>query len=277
MTFSIVARSDDGGSWGVAVASKYLAVGSAVPAARAGVGAVATQAWVNVAYKSAALTHLGEGAPAPAALQRLLEPDDGREHRQVGIVDAEGRAASHTGTECLEWAGGVTGDGYAIQGNILTGEEVVIAMQDAFVASDPSAPLAERLMAALRAGDEAGGDARGRQSASLLVVRDEAGPDGRDDIEVDLRVDDHTRPVDELERLLGLHQRLSTEVPEAERTPDTPELFAEMDARARCLGLRSFVVWIGMNDYEHLGGDGWTATRLVEEMREATPDWTADA
>ncbi|WP_107767292.1 DUF1028 domain-containing protein [Nocardioides terrigena] len=277
MTFSIVARSDDGESWGVAVASKYLAVGSAVPAAGAGVGAVATQAWVNVAYKSAALTHLGEGASAPAALQRLLDPDDGREHRQVGIVDAEGRAASHTGTECLEWAGGVTGEGYAIQGNILTGEEVVIAMQDAFVASDPSAPLAERLMVALRAGDEAGGDARGRQSASLLVVRDEAGPDGRDDIEVDLRVDDHTRPVDELERLLGLHQRLSAEVPESERTPDTPELFAEMDARARCLGLRSFVVWIGMNDYEHLGGDGWTATRLVEEMREATPDWTAEA
>ena len=278
MTFSIVARSDDGESWGVAVASKYLAVGSAVPAAGAGVGAVATQAWVNVAYKSAALTHLGEGATAAAALQRLLEPDDGREHRQVGIVDVGGSGRQLTPARSA-WNGlaGVTGDGYAIQGNILTGEEVVIAMQDAFVASDPSAPLAERLMAALRAGDEAGGDARGRQSASLLVVRDEAGPDGRDDIEVDLRVDDHTRPVDELERLLGLHQRLSAGVPEAERTPDTPELFAEMDARARSLGLRSFVVWIGMNDYEHLGGDGWTATRLVEEMREATPDWTADA
>lgn len=273
MTFSIVARSDDGESWGVAVASKYLAVGSAVPAATAGVGAVATQAWVNVAYKSQALAHLGSGASASAALHRLLEPDDGREHRQVGIVDAEGRAASHTGAECLEWAGGVTGDGYAIQGNILVGEEVVTAMQDAFVASDRSASLAERLVAALRAGDDAGGDARGRQSASLLVVRDGAGPDGRDDIEVDLRVDDHTRPVDELERLLRLHQRLTTEVPEDERTPDTPELFAEMDARARSLGLRSFVVWIGMNNYEHLGGDGWTGTRLVEEMREATPDW----
>lgn len=277
MTFSIVARSDDGESWGVAVASKYLAVGSAVPAATAGVGAVATQAWVNVAYKAEALVHLGSGATASAALQRLLEPDDGREHRQVGIVDAAGRAASHTGAECLDWAGGVTGDGYAIQGNILVGEDVVTAMRDAFVASDPAASLAERLVAALRAGDDAGGDARGRQSASLLVVRDEAGPDGRDDIEVDLRVDDHTRPVDELERLLGLHQRFTTEVPEDERTPDTPELFAEMDARARSLGLRSFVVWIGMNNYEHLGGDGWTGTRLVEALREATPDWKADA
>lgn len=276
MTFSIVARSDDGGSWGVAVASKYLAVGSAVPAAAAGVGAVASQAWVNVAYKGLALAHLGEGATASAALQRLLYEDDGRDHRQVGIVDVAGRAASHTGGSCLEWAGGVTGEGYAIQGNILTGEEVVTAMRTAFVASDRSAPLAERLMAALRAGDAVGGDARGRQSASLLVVRDEAGVDGRDDIEMDLRVDDHTSPVDELERLLGLHQRLSTEVPEDERTPDTPELFAEMDARAQALGLRSFIVWIGVNDYEHLGGDGWTATRLVEELREVTPDWQAE-
>ena len=276
MTFSIVARSDDGGSWGVAVASKYLAVGSAVPAAAAGVGAVASQAWVNVAYKGLALAHLGEGATASAALQRLLDEDDGRDHRQVGIVDVAGRAASHTGGSCLEWAGGVTGEGYAIQGNILTGEEVVTAMRTAFVASDRSAPLAERLMAALRAGDAVGGDARGRQSASLLVVRDEAGVDGRDDIEMDLRVDDHTSPVDELDRLLGLHQRLNTEVPEDERTPDTPELFAEMDARAQALGLRSFIVWIGVNDYEHLGGDGWTATRLVEELREVTPDWQAE-
>ena len=276
MTFSIVARSDDGGSWGVAVASKYLAVGSAVPAAAAGVGAVASQAWVNVAYKGLALAHLGEGATASAALQRLLDEDDGRDHRQVGIVDVAGRAASHTGGSCLEWAGGVTGEGYAIQGNILTGEEVVTAMRTAFVASDRSAPLAERLMAALRAGDAVGGDARGRQSASLLVVRDEAGVDGRDDIEMDLRVDDHTSPVDELDRLLGLHQRLNTEVPEDERTPDTPELFAEMDARAQALGLRSFIVWIGVNDYEHLGGDGWTATRLVDELREITPDWQAE-
>ena len=273
MTFSIVARSADGESWGVAVASKFLAVGSAVPAAVAGVGAIATQAWVNVAYKGIALAHLDEGATAGVALQRLLEEDDGRDHRQVGIVDMDGQAVSHTGSSCLDWAGGVTGESYAIQGNILVGEEVVTAMEAAFVGSDADAPLSQRLLAALRAGDAAGGDARGRQSAALLVVRDEAGLDGRDDVDVDLRVDDHATPIEELQRLLELHEHLNAEVPEDERTPDTPELFAEMDSRAQALGHSSFVVWIGVNNYENLGGDGWTATRLVEELREATPDW----
>jgi len=276
MTFSIVARSDDGETWGVAVASKFLAVGSVVPAAAAGVGAVATQAWANVAYKGVALGHLADGATAPEALQRLLDDDEGRDHRQVGIVDGDGRSASHTGESCLQWAGGVTGKGYAIQGNILAGEEVVVAMQTAFTASGPAAPLAERLLTALRAGDEAGGDARGRQSAALLVVRDGAGFDGGDDIEVELRVEDHTSPIAELERLLTLHQNLHVGVPEDERTPDTPELFAEMDARAQALGLRSFAVWVGINNYEGLGGDGWTATRLVDELRAATADWRAD-
>jgi uncharacterized Ntn-hydrolase superfamily protein len=276
MTFSIVARSDDGETWGVAVASKFLAVGSVVPAAAAGVGAVATQAWANVTYKGAALAHLADGATAPEALQRLLDDDEGRDHRQVGIVDVDGRSASHTGESCLQWAGGVTGKGYAIQGNILAGEEVVVAMQTAFTASSPAAPLAERLLTALRAGDEAGGDARGRQSAALLVVRNGAGFDGGDDIEVELRVEDHTSPIAELERLLTLHQNLHVGVPEDERTPDTPELFAEMDARAQALGLRSFAVWVGINNYEGLGGDGWTATRLVDELRAATPDWRAD-
>ena len=273
MTFSIVARSADGESWGVAVASKFFAVGSVVPSAAAGVGAVATQAWANVDYKDAALAHLGAGSSAARALERLLEDDDGRDHRQVGIVDRDGGAASHTGQSCLEWAGGLTGDGYAIQGNILAGEEVVVAMQSAFVASDPAAPLAERLMVALRAGDAAGGDARGRQSAALIVVREGAGFDGRDDREVDMRVDDHVDPIVELERLLGVHQALHAEVPEDERTPDSPELLAEMDARARALGFRSAAVWVGIKNYEHLGGDGWTGTRIIEELREATPDW----
>ena len=139
MTFSIVARSADGESWGVAVASKFLAVGSAVPAAVAGVGAIATQASANVAYKGLALSHLDDGATAPVALQRLLEEDDGRDHRQVGIVDVDGNAASHTGEACLDWAGGVIGDGYAIQGNILTGPEVVEAMEAAWLDSSPEA------------------------------------------------------------------------------------------------------------------------------------------
>src|SRR5689334_18782898 len=181
MTFSIVARSADGESWGVAVASKFLAVGSAVPAAVAGVGAVATQAWANVAYKGLALAHLDEGATASVAVQRLIEEDEGRDHRQVGIVDLDGGASTYTGPSCLDWAGGLTGDGFAVQGNILTGPEVVEAMRDAFEQSDPEAPLARRLLEALAAGDLAGGDSRGRQSAALLVVKDGAGYGGFDD------------------------------------------------------------------------------------------------
>src|SRR5918997_569288 len=149
MTFSIVARSEDGESWGVAVASKFLAVGSAVPAAVAGIGAVATQAEANVAYKPMALAHLDEGATAQVALDRLLEEDDGRVHRQVGIVDVDGNAATHTGSECFDWAGGETGPGVAIQGNILAGPEVVSAMREAWDASESEPSLARRLLAAL--------------------------------------------------------------------------------------------------------------------------------
>lgn len=276
MTFSIVARSADGESWGVAVASKFLAVGSAVPAAVAGVGAIATQAYANVAYKGLALAHLDEGATASVAIQRLVEEDDGRDHRQVGIVDVDGGASTYTGPACLDWAGGLTGEGYAIQGNILTGPEVVEAMQAAWEASDPDAPLARRLLAALRAGDEAGGDRRGRQSAAVLVVKEEGGYGGFDDVAVDLRIDDHADPVTELERLLAIHELLNAEIPEDERVPDAPELLAELDSRARSLGHRDVAEWVGTNNYEGLGGDGWTAQRLVDLLREATPDWTPD-
>ena len=204
MTFSIVARSADGESWGVAVASKFLAVGSAVPAAVAGVGAIATQAEANVAYKGLALAHLDDGATASVALQRLIEEDDGRDHRQVGIVDVDGGAASHTGHACLDWAGGVTGDGYAIQGNILAGEEVVVAMEAAWEASDPEAPLGRRLLAALAAGDRPAATGAAGSRAALLVVKEGAGYGGLDDIAVDLRVDDHPTPIPELARLLDL-------------------------------------------------------------------------
>ncbi len=221
MTFSIVARSTDGESWGVAVASKFLAVGAVVPAAVAQVGAIATQADANVAFKGLALSHLDDGATASVALQRLLEEDDGRDERQVGIVDAEGGSATHTGHACLDWAGGVIGSGYAIQGNILAGEFVVAAMQDAFEASDGEEPLARRLLAALSAGDDAGGDRRGRQSAALLVVRDGAGYGGGDDIAADLRVDDHADPVTELARLLDLNDLYLTASTETERVDIT--------------------------------------------------------
>ncbi len=269
MTFSIVARSADGESWGVAVASKFLAVGSAVPAAVAGVGAIATQADANVAYKGLALAHLDEGATAPVALARLLEDDDGRDHRQVGIVDVDGTAASHTGGECFDWAGGRTGPGYAVQGNILAGPDVVLAMEEAFTSAPPAQPLARTLLAALAAGDAAGGDRRGRQSAALLVVRDGAGYGGLDDLAVDLRVDDHADPVAELARLLDLNDLYLTASTEEEKVPVTAELDAELDDRARALGHASFLAWVGTENYEmRVATDGsWVDARVLEILR----------
>jgi uncharacterized Ntn-hydrolase superfamily protein len=269
MTFSIVARSADGESWGVAVASKFLAVGSAVPAAVAQVGAIATQADANVAWKGQALAHLDDGANASIALQRLLEDDPGRDHRQVGIVDAEGQAANHTGTACLDWAGGVTGDGYAIQGNILAGDFVVAAMQDAFEATDPDEPLGRRLLAALAAGDDAGGDRRGRQSAALLVVRDGAGYGGRDDLAVDLRVDDHADPVSELSRLLDLNDLYLTASTETEKVTITPELAAEIDGLVVGLGFPDLAAWVGTENYEmRVAADGsWIDEVVLDALR----------
>src|SRR5919107_786544 len=236
MTFSIVARSADGESWGVAVASKFLAVGSAVPAAVAGVGAIATQADANVAYKGQALAHLDDGATASVAIQRLIEDDPGRDARQVGIVDVEGGSASHTGHACMEWAGSLTGEGYAIQGNILAGEDVVLAMEAAWEASDDDAPLGRRLLGALAAGDDAGGDKRGRQSAALLVVREGAGYGGGDDIAVDLRVDDHADPVTELARLLDLNDLYLTASTEEEKVYLSDEEKREIDEKVKGLG-----------------------------------------
>jgi uncharacterized Ntn-hydrolase superfamily protein len=269
MTFSIVARSKDGDSWGVAVASKFLAVGSAVPAAVAGVGAIATQADANVAYKGQALAHMDDGATASIALQRLLEEDEGRDHRQVGIVDSDGGSASHTGPACLDWAGSRTGDGYAIQGNILAGEEVVDAMETAWLSSDETAPLAERLLAALRAGDEAGGDARGRQSAALLVVREGAGYGGLDDIAVDLRVDDHATPIPELSRLLELNELYLTASTDEEKVPVTAELEAELEAFAEAQGARDFQAWVGTENYEmRVAPDtSWIDQRILDIVR----------
>jgi uncharacterized Ntn-hydrolase superfamily protein len=206
VTFSIVAHDAGAGQWGVAVASKYLAAGSVVPFAAAGVGAVATQALVNVAYGRDGLALLADGADAERVVAALTDADEDAAHRQVGVVDGTGRAATYTGPECLYWAGGRTGPGYACQGNILVGPEVVDAMVDAFTAAEGD--LASRLVDALRAGDLAGGDARGRQSAGLLVVGSGDGYLESSDVVVDLRVDDHADPVPELERLLAIHRHL---------------------------------------------------------------------
>lgn len=268
MTFSIVARSADGESWGVAVASKFLAVGSAVPAAIAGIGAIATQAAANVAWKAEALALLDEGAPADVVLQRLVDDDDGRADRQAGIVDATGGAATHTGPDCLHWAGGIVGDGVAIQGNILTGPEVVEAMKAAWDAGTEQ-PFAARLLAALTAGDRAGGDSRGRQSAALLVVREGAGYGGGDDIAVDLRVDDHPDPVAELARLLDLNELYLTASTDAEKVAITPELLAELETLARAAGAANFQAWVGTENYEMRVAEdnSWIDERVLAIIR----------
>lgn len=207
MTFSIVARdptSESGTEWGVAVASKFLAVGAAVPWAAAPVGAIATQALANLAYGPDGLDLLRTGKSADAVVAELTGADAEREHRQLGVVDSVGGAATYTGAECYDWAGGRTGDGYCCQGNILTGPEVVDAMCEAF--ENASGELAVKLLAALHAGDRAGGDKRGRQSASVMVVREGGGYGGTIDRAVDLRVDDHPDPVPELKRLFDLNR-----------------------------------------------------------------------
>lgn len=203
-TFSIAAFDPETKSLGVAVQSKFLAVGAVVPWAKAGVGAVATQAMANYNYGPRGLELMANGSLAEETVEALTKADPDRDHRQLGVVDASGNVATFTGSECFEWAGGITGDGYAAQGNILVGEETVEAMAEVFESTDGD--LAHRLLAALDAGQRAGGDSRGRQSAALLVVREGGGYGGDNDREIDLRVDDHPEPIDELIRLRGLHE-----------------------------------------------------------------------
>ena len=212
MTYSIVALDRATGDLGVAVQSKFLAVGAVVPWARAGVGAVATQAFANVAYGPDGLALLADGSSADDALRRLVSPDSQRDHRQVGIVDARGGSATHTGPQCFAWAGGRAGEGFAAQGNILAGAGVVDGLADTFL--EGGRPFPELLVACLAAADAAGGDRRGRESAALLVVRSGGGYGGWNDRYLDLRVDHHDDPIGELARLVDL-QRLYFERPTA--------------------------------------------------------------
>ena len=202
-TFSIVACDLETGEWGVAVQSRVLAVGSLVPFARAGVGAIATQAYCNTTYGPRGLAMLEEGKSAEEVLAALIADDEDREQRQLAVVDAQGRVANHTGSECFAFAGAKAGTHFSCQGNILAGEEVVDAMARAFETAEGD--LAAKLLVALAAGQEAGGDKRGQQSAALLVVQQDAGYGGFDDRKYDLRVDDHEMPIDELKRLLRMH------------------------------------------------------------------------
>ena len=223
-TFSIVAFDPATGDLGVAVQSKFFGVGSVVPWAKAGVGAIATQSYANTTYGPEGLALLAAGQPAAGTLHELTRRDARAATRQVGIVDAQGRVASFTGTNCQAWAGHIEGPHFAAQGNILTGEEVVKAMAQAYGDAEKSGrgELGDWLMAALAAGQRAGGDKRGRQSAALLVVRERGGYAGLNDRYIDLRVEDHPEPIQELERLLALHKEFYRDAHAAKPVVSTP-------------------------------------------------------
>ncbi|MBK8757240.1 MAG: DUF1028 domain-containing protein [Actinomycetales bacterium] len=274
MTFSIVAGQ--GTAYGVAVASKFLAVGAIVPAAAPGVGAVATQSFAKVSYKADSLALLRAGADATDALTRLTAADGLRETRQVGIVGAQS-AATFTGTECLPWAGGVSGgddtDGrFAIQGNVLVGPEVVAAMHAAWEHTT-GMPLARRLLAALLAGDDAGGDRRGRQGAALYVVDVGAGYD-ECGVVVDLRVDDSPTAAQDIARLLDLND-LYFGGPE-DLSPLEGELAAEVRDRLAILGYRHTEVdealaeWAGVENYEMRLLPGQIDGKVLAALRRTT-------
>ncbi|MFN2536761.1 MAG: DUF1028 domain-containing protein [Mycobacteriales bacterium] len=263
MTFSLVAKADD--QWGVAVASKFLAVGAAVPAAQWGVGAVATQSFANLAYRPDGLRMLADGRTAQDVLDSLVAADELREQRQAGIVDKVGGAATFTGSECHAWAGGRTGHGWAAQGNILTGPEVIDALAETF--EETRGSLSNRLATALLAGDRAGGDRRGRQSAVLLVVSESGGYGGGSDVLVDLRVDDHADPVLELQRLLELHH-LYFGKPE-QTLPLEGALAAEVAAKLELLGYRDLDDWAGVENYEERMVPGAIDVLVLQKLREA--------
>jgi uncharacterized Ntn-hydrolase superfamily protein len=254
-TYSIVACDLDAREWGIAVQSKFLAVGSVVPWAEPEIGAVATQALANVSYGPRGLELLRQGRSAEEVVARLTEEDGGRADRQLGVVDGAGRAASYTGSSCLDWAGGRTGAGYAAQGNILVSEDTVTALARTFEET-AGRPLAERLLAALAAAQDAGGDSRGQQSASLLVVKKEGGYGGTSDVMIDLRVDDHPAPIDELRRLYGMHDLLFGQTPEEEWLAVDAGLAAELRERLARLGYEdesleaAFNTWIGTENLE---------------------------
>jgi uncharacterized Ntn-hydrolase superfamily protein len=254
-TYSIVACDLDAEQWGVAVQSKFLAVGSVVPWAEPHVGAIATQSYANPRYGPDGLALLREGRSAAEAVEALTATDDGRAERQVGIVDRHGHAATFTGEACHDWAGGRTGDGYAAQGNILVSEETVDALAGTFE-QNGHLSLAERLIECLAAAQAAGGDRRGQQSASLLVVEKDAGYANLSDLVVDLRVDDHVHPIVELRRLYGLHNELFGATPPEDWVPVDEALAAELRDRLDKLGYEG-ELGKALND--------WAGTENLEE------------
>jgi len=274
-TYSIAACDLGAGQWGVATQSKFLAVGSVVPWAIPGVGAVATQAYANPRYGPDGLALLEQGMAASEVVERLTAADEGRDHRQLGVVDASGGSATFTGLECMDWAGGVTGEGYAAQGNILVSAETVQVLAASFEGS-AGRPLSERLIDALAAAQAAGGDRRGQQSAALLVVERDGGYAGLSDSVVDLRVDDHPAPVEELGRLYRIHEALFGKTPAGEWLELDTALETELRERLGGLGFDgdladAFRAWAGRENLEErVDGIERIDPVVLEELRRQT-------
>src|ERR671937_617396 len=273
-TYSIAACDLDAGQWGVATQSKFLAVGAVVPWGEPHVGAIATQAYANPRYGPEGLRLLREGVSAEDVVERLTSVDEGRDQRQLGIVDGEGRGATFTGAECLEWAGGKTGPCYAAQGNILVSAETVDALAATFESS--TGPLSERLLDCLDAAQAAGGDRRGQQSAALLVVEQDAGYARLAHEGVDLRVDEHPRPLEELRRIYGLHQAIFGKTPPSQWLDVDDDVANELRDRLGKLGYEgnlgdAFFNWAGKENLEErVDGVERIDPVVLEELRRQT-------
>ena len=268
-TYSIAACDLEAGQWGVAVQSKFLAVGSVVPWAAPHVGAIATQSYANPRYGPDGLALLREGLSAEEVMEQLTGADEDRELRQLGVVDREGRAATFTGSSCHAWAGGRTGKHYAAQGNILVSGATVDALATTFEAT-AGRPLAERLLDCLDAAEAAGGDRRGRQSAAILVVERDGGYAGLSDLLVDLRVDDHEDPLGELRRLYRLHDELFGKTPRDEWITVDEVLRAELDELLARVGHGTLADWAGVENLEErVDGDDEIDPVVLARLRES--------
>jgi uncharacterized Ntn-hydrolase superfamily protein len=274
-TYSIAACDLEAGQWGVATQSKFLGVGSVVPWAEPQVGAIATQAWANPRYGPDGLALLREGVSAEEVVERLTAADEGRDHRQLGVVDGKGGSASFSGAECMDWAGGRTGPCYAAQGNILVSAETVDAIAETFEATSGK-PLAERLLDCMDSAQAAGGDRRGQQSSALLVVERDGGYAGLSDSVVDLRIDEHPLPLEELRRIYVMHQAIFGETPREEWLEVDDALGRELRERLGRLGYdgdlaESFFAWAGKENLEErIDGVERVDPVVLEELRRQT-------
>jgi uncharacterized Ntn-hydrolase superfamily protein len=274
-TYSLAACDLEAGQWGVATQSKFLGVGSVVPWAEPQVGAIATQAWANPRYGPDGLALLREGLSAEQVVERLTSADEGRDHRQLGVVDGSGGSATYSGAECMDWAGGRTGPCYAAQGNILVSADTVDAIAETFEATS-GRPLAERLLDCMDAAQGAGGDRRGQQSSALLVVERDGGYAGLSDSVVDLRVDEHALPLEELRRIYEMHQAIFGETPRDEWLEVDDALGQELRERLGRLGYdgdlaETFFAWAGKENLEErVDGVERVDPVVIEELRRQT-------